>query len=85
MFCGVFCGDLKGFLGNIGSVDGGIGEFFLDGNSDAAGAGADVEDNWVLWKDARGRPDAGEIRFAGEDKGGVDELFGFGAGDEDVF
>jgi hypothetical protein len=67
---GIGGGDFEGRGGDVGCGDVGVGEVVGEGDGDGSGAGADVED--TEW--------CGGIEF-GQD--GFDEVFGFGAGDED--
>ena len=70
----------QGGGGDVGGVDFCVGKFFSEGDGDAAGTGADVDD---------GEAFAGEFGVAGGAKfadseaieGDFDEVLGFGAGD----
>ena len=61
---------MEGIGGGVDGFDGGMGKVVGEGDGDAAGSGADVDDAgvWVV----------GEGAF----EEALDELFGFGAGDE---
>ena len=69
--------------GDISSVDFGVGEFSGQGDGDAAGARADVDDGEAFagefWVAAGAEFADGEAV-----EGDFDEVLGFGAGDEDV-
>ena len=67
-------GEGEGGGGDVNSGDGGVGQLVGEGNSDGAGACADV-------KNARGG-EAGGLAFGPVDDF-FDEVLGFGAGDED--
>ena len=87
---GVGAGDFEGGWGNVGGVDFCLREFFGEGEGDAAGAGADVEEadgvGGVEW----GRVGGMDVDRVGgrerppctsEFQDGFDGVFGFGAGD----
>src|SRR6266481_2377899 len=80
---GVAFGDGQGRARNVGGIDRGGGEFLGQGDGDAAGAGADVGD---LQAFAGERQFAAGAEFADGEavKGDFDDVFGFGAGNQDV-
>lgn len=57
--CGVFLSYSESWCGNIGGVDSRFREFFFDGDSDAARAGADIENDRGGRQAARRGSDAG--------------------------
>jgi hypothetical protein len=73
----------QGRGGNVGGVDFGGGEFFCEGDGDATGAGADVYDSEAFTGEFGVAPGA---EFADREaiEGDFDEVFGFGAGDQDA-
>ena len=67
---GVFVGELEGVGGGVDGFDFGVGQVVGEGEGDATAAGADVDEAGI------------GVVGEGALEDGVDELFGFGAGDE---
>jgi len=80
---GVALGNFQGGFGDVGGVDGGGRKFFGQGDGNAAGAGADVNDGEVLALEAR-RAAGAEFADGEAIESHFDEVLGFGAGDQDV-
>ena len=76
-------GDCEGGRGDLGGVDFGGGEFFGEGEGDAAGACADVDDGQAFARKF-GIVACAECADGEAIESDFDEVLGFGAGDEDV-
>ena len=83
VFRGVALSDCERCGGDIGSDDAGAGEFFGEGDGDAAGAGTDVGDDQAF---AGEHLFAGGVNFAKSEavESDFDQMFGFGPGNENV-
>src|SRR6266481_2060808 len=83
MACGVAARYGQGGWRNVGGVNCGAGEFFGQGDGDAAGAGANVGDLQAFA--GKGLFAAGAEFAEGEAvQGNFDDVFGFGAGNQNV-
>src|SRR5712672_1834719 len=79
---GVAAGDGEGGCGNVGRQDYCLWQFFRKGDGDAAGAGADVGDLQGFASESLFA--AGSEFAKGEAvEGDFDDVFGFGAGNQD--
>ena len=80
---GVASGDFEGTGGNIRGVDGCGWKFFCQGDGDAAGASADIDEGEIFASEA-GVAAGADFANSKAVESDFDEVLGFGAGNENV-